>query len=94
MPRNRVRIGIANARRPGQQARDQVTVGPSVTAAPSVTGPTVTGAGEPGEVGAALLPERVAPLLRLLAHVEQQRRVPGELLHPGRRRRSPRSARP
>src|SRR6266566_9824264 len=40
--------------------------------------------GESGEVGAALLPERVAPLLCLLAHVEQQRRVPGELLHPGR----------
>src|SRR6202790_5420264 len=36
--------------------------------------------GEPGEVGLALLPVGVAPLLGLLASVEQEVRVVGELL--------------
>src|SRR5947207_4705156 len=38
---------------------------------------------EPGEVGLALFDVGVTPLLRLVAHVEQQRRVPGELLDAG-----------
>src|SRR5579875_2275524 len=37
-------------------------------------------AGELVEVGGALLEERIAPLLRLLAHVEEQVGVVGELL--------------
>src|SRR5262249_38351016 len=36
--------------------------------------------GELGEIGAATLGVRVASLLALLAHVEEQRRVVGELL--------------
>src|SRR5919202_4516409 len=39
--------------------------------------------GELREVRAALLHVGVAALLRLVAHVEEQRRVAGELLHPG-----------
>src|SRR5437763_163702 len=96
-PPNGVRIGIANARSPPMRSATNAreAEGPVPAAAgkpaPPKSGRRFTGPErqqgrswpprEPGEVRAALLPERVAPLLRLLAHVVQQGRVARELLH-------------
>src|SRR5579872_4717526 len=65
------------------QMRTALVAGECPEAGLSLVAATLCPSGEAGEVGGALLLVGLAPLLGLLAHVEQQVGVVGELLHAG-----------